>query len=353
VSTFLVIGYGVILLFGLVLALSIGTIFMNIYSLHRQKTFQKKRNSLIKSIDNYLNEETTGNAVRPNIQGNDELWLGVVSQIAAGADSARRAKLIQLFHDFDMSYIPQNQIDNLRSKNITLRQRAATLLPFIADSDRIVEPLLNTLEDEMLDVRLAAARALGEIRCIAAIPAIINNLALPGNWPIQRVIEVINQMGKGSVKQLISYLHTPNISQSGQIIAIAGLGIHRGVEALPLIENLLNHGSLEVRIQCAKTLGMIGDKHARVVLCQAMMDDAWELRAASAHALGELGDEAGIEQLNSGLRDQNWWVRLNSANALYEIGGGGINALKLALGNSDRFACDISKLVLQKKGVAL
>lgn len=352
-SIYVIIANAVIILFVLVLLLSLGIILFNAISLHRQKGFEQRREALNKWIADHLDGGFSAKAVAGEIRGDQDLLLGVVSQIAQSADSAKRTRLIEFFDDVGLGGVPRKQLDNLSSKNFALRQRAATFLPFIAQPERIAQPLVYALQDEMLDVRLAAARSLGIIQYTNAIPAIIENLALPSSWPIQRVIEVIHQMGPGSFEKLIAYLASPTASDAGRVVAIAVLGMQKDSRAIPTIKEMLNKSPLEVRIQCAKALGAIADKQATETLCSAMKDDSWELRSACANALGILKDGSAIESLGLSLGDKNWWVRLNSANALYSIGGAGIEALKLSLKHEDKFARDVSQLVLNEKGISL
>ncbi len=352
-QVFVIIADAVVFLLILLLLLSFGLVLLNGLSLHRQKDFQKKRAHLNKVITDYLDKKVSAKMASKEIKRDKGLLLGIVSQIAQGADVAKRAQLIQFFDDFDLAGVPQEQLANLTGKDFVLRQRAAIFLPYIAKPERITQPLIHALQDEMLDVRLAAARSLGVLKCSDAISVIIENLALSASWPIQRVIEVLQQMGPDSTENLIAYLGSPVANDAGRVIAIAVLGMQKDSRAIPIITEMLRQSSLEVRIQCVKALGAISDKQATETLCAAMKDDSWELRSACANSLGLLKDESAIEALSLGLKDANWWVRLNSANALYAIGGTGIEALKLCLDNEDRFARDVSRLVLDEKGIAL
>lgn len=352
-NVFVIIADAVVFLLALLLLLSMVFILMNAFSLHRQRRYQNRRTALNQSITDYLDKKVSAKAASQEIGGDKDLLLGVVSQIAQGADISRRAQLIQFFEDVDLAGIPQQQLKNLASKDFVLRQRAAIFLPYISRPERITQPLIDALKDETLDVRLASARSLGVLQCSSAIPAIIENLALPSNWPIQRVVEVIQQMGPGSIENLIAYLDSPVVTDAGRIVAISVLGMQKDSRAIPAIKEVLSKASLEVRIQCAKALGNIADKQATETLRTAMKDDSWELRSACATALGLLKDELAVESLCLGLKDKNWWVRFNSANALHAIGGPGIEALKSCLQDDDQFARDVSRLVLDEKGTAL
>ena len=346
------IAYAVIFLFIVAVIASLSIIALSEISHRKESKYQKINLILKNNILRYLDNKDDLLALKKVLPNDSEVLIGVIIQIAVGFDDRERSRLIDMLEDLGLEEMQVHQLRMLLSRNDAERLKAATVLPYIMQKDRIEEPLINSLKDKALEVRLAVARSLGVIKATRAIKSIIDNLALEGDWPITRVIEAINAMGPASVSPLITYLQSEETIPAARVIAIAVLGTQKDPASVPIILEHLSSDSLEVQIQCAKSLGLIGGQDVVAPLITLIKSSPWELRSASAIALGQIKDQLSIPELIHALSDATWWVRFNAANALYGMGQSGTNALLASLDGNDRFARDISKLVLDEKKVS-
>ena len=352
-TVILMIGYFVLFLFIVAILVSVLIILINVFSHYKESRYQTESWALKNAILQYLEGQSGINSLKKMIPKNEEMLVGVLAQISVTLDDLGRFRLVEMLERLKLEGIQGRQLTLLQSKKDVERQKAATLLPFILRKEQAVEPLIKALQDKSLDVRLAAARALGELRAVESIAPLIDHLALAGDWPTQRLIEVVGMMGPGSVDPLISLLQSKGHSEQALIVAIASLGRTGDPKSLPTILAHLSADSLEIKIHCVKALGLIGDRQAVQPLILTAQSPEWELRSASVSALGMMKDQSAIPVLMKALSDSTWWVRFNAANALYGIGQPGIEALTTSLQSEDRFARDISKLALDEKGRSL
>ena len=348
-SIFIFFAYGVVLLMGTVIVISLGIIGINIVSIRREVSAKAHRLLLRQALLSYLPGEAEMEVLEKAMEGRERYLLGVVVQLAEESAPAARQKLIDLFEFAGFRDLASNELKQLASKNWYQRQQAAIYLPYVARPDLITQPLIRALRDDMLDVRLAAAHSLAKLKVTEAIAPILEHLALPASWPAKRIIEIMFEMGSDSSAPLLSYLTLPGAQDAAKVIAISVLGMQRYRDALNQLILLLQHQNKDVRVQSAKALGSIGELSALPALIDSMHDTAWEVRAASALALGLLKGREVLPVLVGTLCDSEWWVRYNSAIALSKLGSEGMSALKGALTHKDKFARDVSRLILQEQ----
>lgn len=351
-TVFIFLAKGVVLLTGIVILLAVWILIFNNWSIRQEKTAKNNRSTLRQTLMSYLKEEIDIITARRRVAGKENLLVGLVSQISEELGEPSRLKLIDLFDVSGRNSIVQTELHQLlHATNWRKRQRAATYLPYIAKNTVIIGPLRHALEDRVFMVRFSAAHSLAKIKATESIIPILEHLSLPSEWPIERTIEIIYEMGKDTITPLLHYLFLPTAKNECKVFAISALGLQHVSEAIPVILTHLTNPDKELRIQSAKALGNIGATEATFALCNAMKDSDWEVRAASANALGSLKNNSSIPVLLRSLEDAVWWVRYNSANALAESGSDGITALKEVNLHDDRFAREVSRLVLQERSL--
>ena len=348
INFFIIFAYAVVILTTIVTTLSIAIVLFNSFAIRREKLIQIERQRLNKCISLYLKGEIDNATLIRETQGQESLILGVVVQMAEKADEIERQKLISMFERCGLKSLYQNELSNLSSKKVELRVHAVTYLPFIVTEGLLYEGLMTALEDETLDVRLAAAKSLARLKFINSVGPILNHLALPATWPIHRISEILNEMGAGVIDPLIAYLNKPQISDASIMVAMSVLGTQKAQTATNAIVQYINHPDKEVRVQAIKALGRIGNIDNTPDLAQGLRDDSWEVRSASATALGLLKNPSTVSELGKSLCDPEWWVRYNSGLALVNMGEEGVAILQNALGLSDKFASEISRQILEE-----
>lgn len=122
---------------------------------------------------------------------------------------------------------------------------------------------------------------------------------------------------------------------------------------VPLLEDRLREGGLEVRIQAAKALAAEPGPGVDEPLRRALRDPAWQVRTQAARALGELEATGALDDLRRSLTDPSWWVRLRAALALRRLGARGRRVLEAVDPEVDRYAADMAEYVLGLDRAAL
>lgn len=350
-NTFIVIAYLTVALTGIVILVSLGLVLFHALSGQSELRMQARRQRLRESLIAYLSGKKDKEALRAELLPQRNLLIGTIEQLAEEVGSAERSKLEALFLLPGLADLLEKELQNLSHGSWSKRMRAATRLAHMGSRDQVVPCLLAALEDEMLDVRLAAAHTLARLSAVDAAVPILRHLTLPGEWPIQRVAEILNDMGDAVVPYLLGYLDDPDAPNAGKSAAIRTLGMRHSTQSGAALIRHLDHPDLEIRVQSARALSAIGDVQAASALRQAMHDKAWEVRAVSAKALGLLRDETALPVLASSLADPAWWVRFNAAHALSQLGELGMATLRDALASTDAFVQGISRQVLEESGL--
>lgn len=143
------------------------------------------------------------------------------------------------------------------------------------------------LEDPQLEVRQAAARALGETRCEQAISYLL--IALHDSfWWYEReagadaLLDAIESIGQPTVESLLEALGDPEGA---------------------------------IRRFAARLLGRIGDTRAIEPLGMALYDMHFEVGQAAAESLAGFG-EAGLRVLGEALKHPEAWLRQHAVSGL-------------------------------------
>ncbi len=170
--------------------------------------------------------------------------------------------------------------------------------------------LIEALDDESLEVRLAAAEALGKIGPAAAgaIPRLTEVL---DKWPDSAfpvVAKSLIQLGSPPVASLILALHDPRWQVRYKAAELLGtIDPARGRDAAPALLDLL--------------LGQ------RIKAKENRQDGGWWTRQIIVWSLGQLGDPSSIPLLISSLDDPHPLVRQAALRALIKLGPAAIPAL--------------------------
>lgn len=159
----------------------------------------------------------------------------------------------------------EGAIGLLSSPDPQLRQFVAYLLGQAGDS-RAIEPLIDTLQDEHVGVRGAAANALGNIGDPAAIPYLI---------PLLR-------------------------HNNPQLVVWAAFALTRlGRDSFDVLENMMRGDDVDVRRSTILAFQQLGDQRAIPLLLMVTQDDAKRFSAdstlgeAALRALEHLGYNVG------------------------------------------------------------
>jgi len=239
-------------------------------------------------------------------------------------------------------------IRQLKSRRWWRRAEAAEKLG-LGGAKRACEHLIPAMSDEMAEVRMRAAKALGTLGGTSSIRELVHALNEPNRWSTIRLADILTGMGRSVVDELTSYFDS--LTLAGKLAALDILGRIRPLHTVPWLEQRLDDAEPDVRARACHALGCIGDPRTAPLLVRALDDEAWPVRAMAAKALGKIARAEAIDPLCSAMRDAEWWVRSNAAHALRAMGPRGAEALEDVLDSEDRFASHQAVLMLEEMGV--
>jgi len=190
---------------------------------------------------------------------------------------------------------------------------------------------VRALEDESSRIRLAATRALGQVR---GIPALVQ-LGDEQEWVRRDAARVLRgETFDQAVEPILAALRDDDNVVCREIARLLGqVKDVRAVEPLIAVLKVSNPG---VRCTAAEALGQLGDERAVEPLIAALGDSDSGVRVAAAQALGQLGDERAVEPLIVALEDCDASVGVAAAQALGQLGDKrAVEPLIVALEDSD------------------
>jgi HEAT repeat protein len=194
-------------------------------------------------------------------------------------------------------------------------------------------------------IRRDAAFALGKISDSSTVDPIINEL----NYEKNNVINSsVNDVGESTIEQLINSLNNENIDVRKNA---ASALIKIGEPAVDMLINALENENWRVRWHTAEILGEIKDDRAVKPLINALKDEnngvisnsiialceigepavkilinalkssEWQVRWHTAEILGEIKDDRAVKPLTDALNDENSDVQRAATKALERIRG--------------------------------
>ena len=238
-------------------------------------------------------------------------------------------------------------IEGLESRRWWRRAESAEKLG-LTTSKRAIQSLSRMLDDEMPEVRLRAAKALGQLGGVASARKLVRALNEPNRWSTIRVADILIGMGRKSIDTVIEAF--PGLTREGQLAVLDIVGRVRPISATPWLLERAKDESANIRARACHALGSIGDPNVSKELIAAMRDEEWPVRAMAAKALGRMRVADAIPELGRALRDPQWWVRHNTARALCAIGPRGLEALEERVADDDAFAREQAILMLEEAG---
>ncbi|MBI4056082.1 MAG: HEAT repeat domain-containing protein [Elusimicrobia bacterium] len=266
-------------------------------------------------------------------------WKIVEHSLLKWAQGLRGYGHQKLCEIFDQNGFADYEIRNLKSIRWWVRARAAQRLGQML-CVRASSPLIGTLQDHSLEVRLMASWALGRLKDPKAVDPIVQSLAHYSKLAALRATNIILTMGHRTVPILEGLLQNPD--RDVQVLAIDLLGVLKERQATDQLIPFLNAKNLDTRVAACRALGNIEDEKAGPSVARCLQDPAWQVRSKAAFVVGQLGYVQAIPDLKRTMGDKFWWVRLHSGEALSRLGGQGQKALQETLSSEDRFARDMA-----------
>jgi HEAT repeat protein len=323
-------------------------ILMRVISAKREARIDRIRSHMLETLKRFLEGKTGQEDVLREMRKHRRVAIEMLIGVATELPTAERERLHVFFRQLEFN---EREHAVLHGSSWLRRARAASELGLAGHRDSIPE-LVDALNDPKLDVRLAAAHSLAQIRAPEAVVQILHALTRESHWPVQRAAEILYEMGTVAVEPLLGFLNEHRKSAPPVLVAVRALGLLQAVGGVPLMVQFLKDIDPELRLMAARSLGQMGDTQAaRAPLLHALNDPVWEVRCMAAQALGRLKDDHAVLALRDRLGDGAWWVRFNAAEALHQIGAPGIDAMRKTVDEeSEGLAHDICCEVLQEHG---
>ncbi len=206
----------------------------------------------------------------------------------------------------------------LRDESPQVRRAASDVIDLWHTDERIVQPLIATLDDPDDWVRRQAAFRLGATRHLHAVEPLIRVLADTDSCLRERAVKSLCKIGgEHALEAVVRVLHEDSDPKVRDTAAceLADAKVYK-----PLIEAWTTGTALPPQIM-PDVLREIGDGESRLQIT-ALLEHGEKpgVRRMAARALGELGDIEAVEPLRSGLTDSDWRVQLEAAVALHKLG---------------------------------
>jgi len=313
----------------------------------QEATIARRRKELEPKILSWVHgdEKTVRKAFGENFSTSD---TGVIEQILL--DHVQRVRGIErdrLAQAMDQLGLVDGYLDGLNSRRWWRRAESAEKLG-LSTTKRAIQPLSRALDDEIHEVRLRAAKALGMLGDAASALKLVRALNEPSRWSTIRVADILIGMGHKSVDAVIEAF--PGLTREGQLAVLDIVGRVRLVSVTPWLVEKTKDESTDIRARAFHALGSIGDPSVTPELQAALNDKEWPVRAMAAKALGRMRITEAIPQLAKALRDEQWWVRHNAGRALRAMGPLGLYALERLVADGDVFAREQAILMLEEAG---
>lgn len=189
-------------------------------------------------------------------------------------------------------------------ENAVARNAARALGKLAPAASAAIGDLLETLEDPDHGLREAAARALGELQAVAAVPALCRRLA---SGPV-----VAGALEPGS----------PRLAEPCEALleALGEIGI-ASAEVLAVVEPFVHHERPLIRSAAARTLLLLsGDAQWGRQLVELLQHPQLQVRRAALMDLGAAGWRPALEPIRRTLAENS--LKLIALRGLVERGGG-------------------------------
>jgi HEAT repeat protein len=308
----------------------------------REARNERRKRELTPLVHALLDDDPTDAVPVPDVISAPADLDVVVLELLPQLRGADRQVLRQLLAERG---VVARAVADLTARKQWRRGRAVALLGSAAGTHHIAA-LAARLQDRSLEVRCAAARALGKAGDPAAVGYLLPAMSGAHALPHGVVGMALLDLGSSALPVLRSALTGEHQHARGLIAEL--LGVHGDLAAAPLLEELVRDagGASGVRVSAAAALGRIGSPRSTEPLLRALTtDDDALLQRTSAEALGRIGDPVAASPLLAGMAAPDVSVRSACADALARLGAEGRTWLaEVAAGSGD--AADVARAAL-------
>ena len=261
-----------------------------------------------------------------------------------------RGRVAEIFGiNKDRNAVP-SLLEALQGEYFTVRSRAALALGKIGDS-KAIQPLLYALKDTEDEVRIAGCLALGSFKDPSTFDDITNVLLDDPKIEVRQAAAraLGNTQHPAALPYLMEALHDSywwyerEYAATDLLLAIEKMGV---AAVNPLIAALQDKEGT-VRKFAALLLGKLGDPRAIEPLGMALYDLHHEVGKVSAESLAQFGIPA-VDVLMEALSHPEMWIRIHSISALSKIKDGRVTQILLEMLNDPER--EVKKQVIESLG---
>lgn len=183
------------------------------------------------------------------------------------------------------------------------------------DSAKLVE----ILNDDRQFMRLDTIAALEEIQAADAVDDLGKLLQDRDVVVVHRAIDALAAIGTPSIEKYMLQAITFD-TDPARLAAAKALGELKSSAAVEPLAQALNDQYETVAVEAAVSLGRIGDARAVPALAETSKAGSVRLRGSCAASIRQIGGEAALEPLTALLGDDSMKVRNEAVNGLIELG---------------------------------
>lgn len=264
--------------------------------------------------------------------------LRLLGDLAPSITGAQRQGLTEIAADAGLL---ERAARSCRSRRWKQRLRGARLFTLLGGGDAVVPALFDDPHPEVRAQAAAWAAGHATPEVVARLLEMLNDEQTLCRFTVR---DSLLRIGRPALEQLACYLDT----HSG-VRALAALEVAVWLPDARLLDCALRLTGDELagtRARAARLLGSLPGERAPEVLVGLLLDPSPEVRAAAARSLGRIHHWPAAAPLAEALGDSAWDVRLQAGLALRDLGSPGLLMLRRSKGAADRFAADMSRLVL-------
>ncbi|RBY93866.1 hypothetical protein DQ244_00335 [Blastococcus sp. TBT05-19] len=309
----------------------------------------RRKRELMPLVHAVLDDDPVDGAPLPDVVGApadlDEIVLELLPQLRGSDRQTLRDLLAE-------RGVVSRAVADLTARKSWRRGRAVALLGSAAGTDHIAA-MVELLDDRSLEVRCAAARALGKAGDPAAVGPLLRATHGERALPSGVLGMALLDLGTTALPVLRDSLTGRNQVARGLVAEL--LGVHGDPSAAPLLEALVRDAGedLGVRRSAAAALGRIGSPTSTEPLVDALSNSPDPgLQRTSAEALGRIGHPLATIPLLAGLAAEDIAVRAACADALAALGADGRASLE-AVATGPGAAAPVARAALDELGPAV
>ncbi len=223
-----------------------------------------------------------------------------------------------------------------------VRIKAAWALGKIGDK-AATEVLVSSLNDQEWEVRRNSIRALGELMALDEISAIVNKLE-DLNWEVRaETVVVLEYLGWVPANEREKTLEIIAKERWDDLFTLENLDED-------LLIYFLKDSDSEIKSKLSWILGELQTSRAIDSLYDLLMKDKYqEVKENAAIALGKIGGNEVLKLLQEALQNDEWFIRKCATSALgYSKDSVAFEILKQLVNDGNRFVSDSAKEAIER-----